>query len=226
MRNQRDAALRTRPTSPASHCSPGRPARAASSATAPAGWGIAEIEEALQDAGLTYEHPVDVVQELARCLAANGLVGWASGPANGSARALGCCWLLGSVGDEEATARFVDRADDTISILVLDRRAAEIFGPSRAPDAPLSALDMAADWLAMIPAVGRLGRRTTVRTIDGRQPLLMRLLTQVERRTALPLVIHAAVSSSDGTPRDALRCFASLPVTMLAIGDLIHRDPR
>ena len=67
-----------------------------------------------------------------------------------------------------------------------------------------------------------------VQTVDGdRDPLAARLLHAFERRTGLPVLVNTSLNTA-GRPmvddiRDALECFGSTPVDLLAIGSFTVR---
>jgi carbamoyltransferase len=60
-------------------------------------------------------------------------------------------------------------------------------------------------------------------------PLLARMIEGFERRTGLPVVINTSLNTAGrpmvDDPRDALECFGSAPVDLLAIGPFVVRRP-
>jgi carbamoyltransferase len=54
-----------------------------------------------------------------------------------------------------------------------------------------------------------------------------RMLSSFEERTGLPVVVNTSLNTAGrpmvDDPRDALECFGSAPVTMLAIGPFVVR---
>jgi carbamoyltransferase len=115
--------------------------------------------------------------------------------------------------------------------MVLASRAAEIFtrGPLPSPYM-LFVHDVAARWQDRIPAVVHVDGTARVQTVDDeRDPLVARLLTEFERRTGLPVLVNTSLNTA-GRPmvddvRDALECFGSTPVDVLAIGPFLLRRP-
>jgi carbamoyltransferase len=67
-----------------------------------------------------------------------------------------------------------------------------------------------------------------VQTVDAEtEPLVTRLLDAFERRTGLPVLVNTSLNTA-GRPmvddiRDALECFGSTPVDLLAIGPFTVR---
>jgi len=61
-------------------------------------------------------------------------------------------------------------------------------------------------------------------------PLLHRMIEDFERRTGLPVVINTSLNTAGrpmvDDPRDALECFGSAPVDLLAVGPFVVRRSR
>jgi carbamoyltransferase len=57
-----------------------------------------------------------------------------------------------------------------------------------------------------------------------------RMISAFERRTGLPIVVNTSLNTAGrpmvDDPRDALECFGSAPVDLLAIGPFVVRRPR
>ena len=67
-----------------------------------------------------------------------------------------------------------------------------------------------------------------IQTVDRHDdPLLADMLTAFERRTGLPTVVNTSLNTAGrpmvDDPRDALECFGSAPVDLLAIGPFAVR---
>ena len=70
-----------------------------------------------------------------------------------------------------------------------------------------------------------------VQTVDaGTEPLMARVLREFDRRTGVPVVVNTSLNTAGrpmvDDPRDALECFGSAPVDLLAIGRFVVRRPR
>jgi carbamoyltransferase len=88
--------------------------------------------------------------------------------------------------------------------------------------------DVAPSWRDRIPAVVHVDGTARVQTVDAAQePLVARMLRGFERRTGLPLVVNTSLNTAGrpmvDDPRDALECFGSAPVSLLAIGPFVVR---
>jgi carbamoyltransferase len=70
-----------------------------------------------------------------------------------------------------------------------------------------------------------------VQTVEDREePLVARMLGHFERLTGLPAVVNTSLNTAGrpmvDSPRDALECFGSAPVGLLAIGPFAVRRGR
>ncbi len=115
--------------------------------------------------------------------------------------------------------------------MVLADRARDIFarGPLPSPYM-LFVHDVEPRWRDRIPAVVHVDGTARVQTVDAAaEPLVARMLTAFERRTGLPVVVNTSLNTAGrpmvDDPRDALECFGSAPVDLLAIGPFVVRRP-
>ena len=199
------------------------------------GWTDDELAAWLTTARLPFERPADVAEEVAECLAGNGIVAWFQGRSEYGPRALGNRSLLAHPG----YAANLERLNDVkgreqfrpVAPMVRIERANEIFsrGPSRSPYM-LFVHDVAASWRDRIPAVVHVDQTARAQTVDPHDdPLVARMLAGFERRTGLPVVVNTSLNTSGrpmvDDPRDALECFGSAPVDLLAIGPFVVRRP-
>jgi carbamoyltransferase len=85
-------------------------------------------------------------------------------------------------------------------------------------------------WRERIPAVVHVDGTARVQTVDrADQPGLAGLLEAFAARTGLPVVVNTSLNTAGrpmaDDPRDALECFGSAPVDVLAIGPFLVRRP-
>jgi carbamoyltransferase len=191
------------------------------------------IEAALQTARLPYERPADVAETVAEELARDGIVAWFQGRSEYGPRALGHRSLLAHPGRAENLARLNDvkgrEQFRPVAPMVLVERAPELFtrGPIPSPYM-LFVHDVAREWCARIPAVVHVDGTARIQTVDrADEPLVARMLDGFERRTGLPVVVNTSLNTA-GRPmvddiKDALECFGSTPVDLLAIGSFVVR---
>jgi carbamoyltransferase len=83
--------------------------------------------------------------------------------------------------------------------------------------------DVAEPWRDRIPAVVHVDGTARIQTVDpAKEPLVARMLGEFERLTGLPVVVNTSLNTAGrpmvDDPRDALECFGSSPVDLLAIG--------
>ncbi len=199
------------------------------------GWSDAELEAWLKRAAVSYERPTDIAATVADALADNAVVAWFQGRAEFGPRALGHRSLLAHPGH----AGNLERLNDVkgreqfrpVAPMVLADQAAEIFdGPLPSPYM-LFVHDVAEPWRERIPAVVHVDGTARIQTVDPRrEPLVARMLEHFERRTGLPVVVNTSLNTAGrpmvDDPRDALECFGSSPVDLLAIGPFAVRRAR
>ncbi|UNO39830.1 carbamoyltransferase C-terminal domain-containing protein [Streptomyces sp. MST-110588] len=196
------------------------------------GWSDAELEAWLKTAQVPFDRPADVAETVARALADDQIVAWFQGRAEFGPRALGHRSLLahpGRVGNLERLNNVKGREQfRPVAPMVLADRAAEIFdGPLPSPYM-LFVHDVAPHWRERIPAVVHVDGTARIQTVDAdAEPLVARMLRNFEQLTDLPVVVNTSLNTAGrpmvDDPRDALECFGSAPVDLLAIGPFVVR---
>ncbi|MFC0598257.1 carbamoyltransferase family protein [Streptomyces palmae] len=196
------------------------------------GWSDAEIEAWLKTAGVPFEQPADIAETVAEALAGNAIVAWFQGRSEYGPRALGHRSLLAHPGHSGNLERLNDvkgrEQFRPVAPMVLADRAARIFdGPLPSPYM-LFVHQVAAEWRERIPAVVHVDGTARIQTVDAaEEPLVARMLAAFERRTGLPVVVNTSLNTAGrpmvDDPRDALECFGSTPVDLLAIGPFAVR---
>ena len=196
------------------------------------GWTDQELEASLATARVAFERPVDLAGAVAEVLAADGVVAWFQGRSEYGPRALGHRSLLANATRAENLARLNDvkgrEQFRPVAPMVLADRAAEVFeGPLPSPYM-LFTHRVRPGWRERIPAVVHVDGSARIQTVDRRdEPLVAGLLEAVERRTGVPVVVNTSLNTAGrpmvDDPRDALECFGSTPVDLLAIGPFLVR---
>jgi carbamoyltransferase len=199
------------------------------------GWSDAELEASLVDARLAYERPADLADAVAATLADDGIVAWFQGRSEYGPRALGHRSLLASAtrpGNVERLNAVKGREQfRPVAPMVLSERAGELFdGPLPSPYM-LFTHRVRPQWRERIPAALHVDGSARIQTVDSAcEPLVARMLAAVERRTGVPVVINTSLNTAGrpmvDDPRDALECFGSAPVDLLALGPFLLRRPR
>ncbi|MCC9305903.1 carbamoyltransferase [Kitasatospora sp. RB6PN24] len=195
-------------------------------------WSDAELEEWLVRAKVPHARPTDIAAEVARVLADDGIVAWFQGRSEFGPRALGHRSLLAHPG----RAANLERLNDVkgreqfrpVAPMVLADRADKIFdGPLPSPYM-LFVHQVATEWRERIPAVVHVDGTARIQTVDpADDPLTARMLEEFELLTGLPVVVNTSLNTA-GRPmvddvRDALECFGSSPVDLLALGPFAVR---
>jgi carbamoyltransferase len=196
------------------------------------GWTDDELAAWLATAKVPHERPADLADAVAEVLAADGVVAWFQGRSEYGPRALGHRSLLANA----TRAANLERLNDVkgreqfrpVAPMVLAERAAELFeGPLPSPYM-LFTQRVRPAWRERIPAVVHVDGSARIQTVDrADEPLVARMLEAVERRTGVPVVVNTSLNTAGrpmvDDPRDALECFGSTPVDVLAIGPFLVR---
>jgi carbamoyltransferase len=195
-------------------------------------WSDEALAGWLETAALAYERPRDVAAEVASVLADDGVVAWFQGRSEYGPRALGHRSLLAN----PRLASNLERLNDIkgreqfrpVAPMVLAERAADIFdGPLPSPYM-LFTHRVRPGWAERIPAVVHVDGTARIQTVDaGQEPLVARMLRELDRLTGVPVVVNTSLNTAGrpmvDDPRDALECFGSTPVDLLAIGPYVVR---
>ncbi len=213
----------------------GEPIRPMPSAQLGRGFSDDEIEAALREAAVLYERPVDYPAAVGDALADNQLVGWFQGRAEFGPRALGGRSLLADprrIANLERLNTVKGREQfRPVAPMVLAEWASEIFsgGPIPSPYM-LFVHDVAETWRAKIPAVTHVDGTARIQTVDKTNRLLHQTISRFAARTGVPVVVNTSFNTAGrpmvDSPRDALECFGSSPIDLLAIGPFLVRRPK
>jgi carbamoyltransferase len=196
-------------------------------------WSDDQLEAVLRTARVPYDRPADIAEAVAETLAADGIVAWFQGRSEFGPRALGHRSLLAHPGREDNLRRINDvkgrEQFRPVAPMVLADRAPDIFsrGPLVSPYM-LFVQDVAPEWAGRIPAAVHVDGTARIQSVDpATEPLVARMLAAFERRTGLPVVINTSLNTAGrpmvDSPADALECFGSTPVDLLALGPFAVR---
>jgi carbamoyltransferase len=196
------------------------------------GWSDEELRGRLERASIPYEESDDIAETVAEELSRDGVVAWFQGRSEFGPRALGHRSLLAHPGKAENLERLnaVKGREEfrPVAPMVLAGRAAELFdGPLPSPYM-LFVHRVTEAWRQRIPAVVHIDGTARIQTVDSdAEPLVARMLSAFERRTGLPVVVNTSLNTAGrpmvDDPRDALECFGSAPVDLLALGPFVVR---
>ena len=195
-------------------------------------WSDHEIEAWLKRANLPFERPASVAEAAAEVIAGDGVVAWFQGRSEYGPRALGHRSLLANPTREENLERLNDikgrEQFRPVAPMVLADRAAEIFdGPLPSPYM-LFTHSVRPEWRDRIAAVVHVDGTARIQTVaHDEEPLVARLLEEVDRRIGVPVVVNTSLNTAGrpivDDPRDVLECFGSAPIDALAIGPFMVR---
>jgi carbamoyltransferase len=192
----------------------------------------AEIEEFLKRGKLTYTRPADLAGEVARLLADDKIVGWFQGRMEFGPRALGGRSILASPLGADMQQRLneiKDREDfRPVAPVVLEEEAASWFKDARVSPFMLFVHEVAPQNATRIPAVRHVDGTARIQTIRRAQnPLYYDLIRAFGQRTGVPVLVNTSFNTRSEpivcTPRDAVECFWTSPIDVLAIGPFVLR---
>ncbi|GAA1445754.1 carbamoyltransferase [Nocardiopsis tropica] len=196
-------------------------------------WDEEELRALLDEADIEFERPSDLADAVAAELDADALVAWFQGGSEYGPRALGHRSLLANplnAGNLERLNNVKGREQfRPVAPMVAERRAGEIFsgGPLPSPYM-LFVHEVEPSWRERLPAVVHVDGTARVQTVSPEDdPLTARLLDRFEERSGLPVLVNTSLNTAGrpmvDSPRDALECFGSAPVDILAIGPFLVR---
>ncbi|KUI31202.1 carbamoyltransferase [Mycobacterium sp. IS-1496] len=212
----------------------GEPIRPMRSAALGRGFSDEEIEATLREAAVPFERPDGYAAAVGDALADDKLIGWFQGRAEFGPRALGNRSLLADPRRIENLERLntVKGREQfrPVAPMVLAERAAEIFSDGPIPSRyMLFVHEVAEHWRSRIPAVTHVDNTARIQTVDDSQPLLHATISRFAERTGVPVVVNTSFNTAGrpmvDSPRDALECFGSSPIDVLAIGPYLVRRP-
>lgn len=190
----------------------------------------ATIEAALRHARARYEKPANLAETIAARLAEDRIVGWFQGRMEFGPRALGARSILASPLHAEMQGRLnelKDREDfRPVAPAVLEEAASDWFENATPSPFMLFVHRVPPARRARIPAACHADGTARVQTVShAANPLYHDLIDAFGRRTGVPVVINTSFNTRGKpivcTPRDALECFFTSPIDVLAIGPWI-----
>lgn len=197
-------------------------------------WSEDELESWLRTAKVEFERPDDLAEAVGEALADDAVVAWFQGRSEFGPRALGHRSLLA----DPRRCENLERLNDVkgreqfrpVAPMVLAERAPEIFDGVFPSPYMLFVHDVRPEWTDRIPAVVHVDGTARIQTVERTtEPLMAAVLESFERRTGVPVVVNTSLNTAGrpmvDDPRDALECFGSSPVDVLALGPFLVRRP-
>jgi carbamoyltransferase len=186
-----------------------------------------QIRAALDHARLTYARPSDFAGAVSDQLAQGKVVGWFQGRMEFGPRALGARSILASPTDPQMTHRLnelKDREDfRPVAPAVLAEEADRYFVGCGESPFMLFVYDVRPEVADRVPAIRHVDGTARAQTVSRAQsPLFHALLARFQERTGVPVLVNTSFNTRGRpivcTPQDALECFYTSPIDVLAIG--------
>ncbi len=198
-----------------------------------------EIENLLKNAKVSFVKSKNIARDTAEYVAKGCIVGWFQGRSEIGPRALGNRSILANP--------VIHRMNDKINNEVKHREVWRPFAPSiikesaseyfegvgkAANESPfmLHTFYVKEKYSNMFPAITHVDGSSRIQTVTKEQnPQYHALLNEVGRLTGHPMVLNTSFNDKGEpivcSPFDALRCFYSTGIDVLAIGDYIIEKP-
>ncbi|MDQ2865234.1 MAG: carbamoyltransferase [Candidatus Eremiobacteraeota bacterium] len=195
-------------------------------------WDDAAIEGCLRTAKIPYRRSEDIGAEVARTIAGDGIVAWFQGRSEFGPRALGHRSLLANPRYAENLERLNDvkgrEQFRPVAPMVSEERASEIFSGQFPSPYMLFTHRVRENWSERVAAAMHVDGSARVQSVNRKEePLVAHMLDEVDRLTGTPVVINTSLNTAGrpmvDDPRDALECFGSAPIDLLAIGSFAVR---
>jgi carbamoyltransferase len=195
----------------------------------------AAIEKALHEARATWRRPASLEDEVAAALADDRIVGWFQGRMEFGPRALGNRSILASPLSRAMQQRLnelKDREDfRPVAPVVTEEAVGDWFVNGRRSPFMLFTFGTTAATRERIPSACHHDGSARVQTVTRRQnPRYHALLEAFAKRTGVPVLINTSFNTRGKpivcTPRDALECFFTTPLDVLAIGPFLVEKAR
>lgn len=189
-----------------------------------------EIEALLRTAGARYRRSDDLPGETAQALAEGRVVCWFQGRMEFGPRALGARSILASPCYPDMQARLnalKDREDfRPVAPAVLAEEADNWFSPAEDSPFMLFVSEVRQEHADRIPAVRHVDGTARVQTVThDENPAFHDVLRAFHQRTGVPVLVNTSFNTRGQpivcTPGDALACFATGPIDVLAIGPFL-----
>ena len=186
-----------------------------------------QIRAALDHARLTYTQPADYTAAVADALVQGKVVGWFQGRMEFGPRALGARSILASPTDPAMMQRLnelKDREDfRPVAPVVLAEEAGRFFAGCDESPFMLFVYDVRPEVADLVPAIRHIDGTARAQTVRQEQsPLFHQLLERFRDRSGVPVLVNTSFNTRGKpivcTPQDALECFYTSPIDVLAIG--------
>lgn len=195
----------------------------------------AEITRALDAAGLAYRRlgERELVQRVAKDLAARKIVGWFQGRSEIGPRALGNRSILADPRDAAIKDYINTRVKHRepfrpFAPAVLQERAAEFFEIDQRDPFMTMAPRVRADKAHIIPAAVHVDGTARIQTVDrASNPLFYGVIEEFAALTGVPVILNTSFNFQEpivASPEDAISCYLRTQMDVLVLGDFYVTD--
>ena len=199
-----------------------------------AAYSDAQIEEALQAAGLTYERlsEADLIARVARDLAEDRIVGWFQGKFEIGPRALGNRSILASplklaIKDVINTRVKYREPFRPFAPAVLAEHQAEYFEIDQPDPFMTMAPRVRPAKVGIIPAAVHVDGTGRIQTVErAANPRYYALIEAFMRLTGVPVVLNTSFNKQEpivARPREAISCYLRTEIDVLVLGNFYTR---
>ncbi|EWC58701.1 Nodulation protein nolO [Actinokineospora spheciospongiae] len=188
----------------------------------------AEMELALQDAGVEYTRVDDIAAHTAARIADGMIVGWVQGRMECGPRALGNRSLVADPRLAESKERMNEKVKHRepfrpFAPSCLAEKAGEWFASGYPSPVMLLVFDVLEHQRAAVPAITHVDGTARVQTVsETDNPLYWRMISEFEKLTGVPMVVNTSFNDNNepivASPADAIACYLKTDVDALALG--------
>ncbi len=192
----------------------------------------AQIESSLKNSGVAYEKPLDIIAATAGHIAAGKIVARFDGRMEMGPRALGHRSILADPSSEGMKDQLNTRVKHRESFRpfgpsVLAERAAELFNTKgRRSPYMLETYQINESWRKRLPAITHIDGTARIQTVNQTDdPAYYAVIKAFDELTEIPCVLNTSFNVMGqpivNTPDEAVECFLSTDIDVLAIGPFI-----
>jgi carbamoyltransferase len=188
----------------------------------------AEIEAAIQEAGLASTRPADIISQTAGQIAEGKIVGWFQGRMECGPRALGNRSILADPRSPESKPRLNDKVKHRepfrpFAPTALEESAGQYFASDYPSPVMLLVYDVLEHRREEVPAITHVDGTARVQTVSkATNRLYWQLIKRFEDLTGVPMLVNTSFNDNNEpivcSPADAIRCYLNTDLDALALG--------
>ena len=184
-----------------------------------------EIEQQLKNFKIKYIKDKNLAKNIAKQLANQRIIGWFQGGAEFGPRALGNRSILTAPFPKEMKVKFRE-SFRPFAPAILSEFASSYFDIQQETPHMLIAANVKSDKISEIPAVVHVDNTARLQTVSSSDNLNFRKLIEAfHKETGCPVLLNTSFNVKGqpivNSPLDAIKCFLSTEIDVLAIGDFV-----